>query len=255
MNNVVEVYNVSKDFISPGLFWKSRKTVSALNNVSLSIEKGGCLGLLGPNGAGKTTLLKTISTLILPDKGEVTVCRHSLNKDDEKIRSLIGLLITDERSFYWRLTGRHNLEFFASLYGLNKKEAGKRIDRLFSLFKIDYANRRFDSYSTGMKRKFALARALLHEPAVLLLDEPTRSLDFNSSQELRELVKKLSEEDTTIILATHDMAEAESLCDSFAILHNGRIKKTGTLKQLLQTSQAAPSAGLSEVYLKLTKNG
>lgn len=234
MQAAIEISNLSKNF----------RKIPALSYIDLELEKGRSLALLGPNGAGKTTLLKIISTLILSDEGKVMVGGYSVGEDDEKIKNLIGLVTAEERSFYWRLSGRQNLAFFASLYDLDRKQARSRINELLEFFKIDYADRRFDSYSTGMKRKFALIRALLHNPEILLLDEPTKSLDYNSTQEVRELIKKLIRIGKTIIFATHNMEEAQDLCDLFVILHKGRIYGSGT-----------PSAGLPEIYLKITNSG
>lgn len=226
------------NFLRHGL--EGQKPVVALDSVSFSLEKGRVLGILGPNGSGKTTLLKIISTLILPDKGKALVKNYDVEKNELEIKSIIGLVSAEERSFYWRLTGRQNLECFACLYGLNKRQASSRLDYLFKLFKVDYENRRFDSYSAGMKRKFALMRALLHDPEILLLDEPTKSLDYNSSHELRSFVKELVRSGKTVILATHDLEEARNMCDAFLILYKGKAHECGAL-----------DAG---AYLKLTQN-
>ena len=158
---ILEVDGLSKDFIPPlsfrkliGLDFRHRRQTRALEDVSFSLKKGKILGVLGPNGAGKTTLLKILATLILPDKGSVLINGWSVGIDDNKIKSLIGLVSSQERSFYWRLTGRQNLEFFALMYDL--ENPGNKIEELFDLFEIDYQDNRFDSYSTGMKQKFAL---------------------------------------------------------------------------------------------------
>jgi ABC-type multidrug transport system ATPase subunit len=260
MKYILEVEQLTKEFILPPFFseliklnFKHRKPIRALEDISFSVKKGYILGILGPNGAGKTTLLKIIATLILPDKGRLTVKGHHLGKDDEKIKALIGLVTTEERSFYWRLSGRQNLELFAALYGLSNKETKSRISQLCRLFNIDYAYRRFDSYSTGMKRKFALMRALLHNPEVLLLDEPTKSLDYNSACELRNFIKNEAQKGKTVIFATHDMQEAENLCDLFMILHKGMICGLGTREEISKRGDCL-SKTLAEIYLKLTQN-
>jgi len=259
MENILEVEKLSKDFIPPlslveliKLNFRHRKPVRALEDISFSIKKSAVLGVLGPNGAGKTTLLKIIATLILSDKGKVSVKGYDSGKDDEMIKSLIGLVTTEERSFYWRLTGRQNLELFAALYGLSNKETKSVINRLLKLFKVDYADRRFDSYSTGMKRKFAIIRALLHNPEILLLDEPTKSLDYNSALELRNFIKNQASEGKTIILATHNIEEAANLCGLFMVLNKGRAYGFGTLGEL--SRESGLSASLPEIYLKLTKD-
>ena len=229
-----------------------KKPVTALNNISFSLNKGKILGILGPNGAGKTTLLKIISSLIVPDKGEITLGQYTAGKNDNEIKSIIGLASCEERSFYWRLTGNQNLQFFAALYGLNKKQTESRIQELLDIFSIGYQDKRFYSYSTGMKRKFALMRALLHNPEILLLDEPTKSLDYNSACELRKLIKTIANEGKTIIIATHNMNEAQELCDLFMILKKGNIYGLGPLKELSKKT-GSQSLGLTDIYLKLTE--
>lgn len=258
MNTVLEIENLTKIFkpqISLSdiakLDLKPKPPVVALENISFCLGQGKILGILGPNGAGKTTLLKLISTLILPDKGHINVGGYLVGKDDEKIKSHIGLVTPDERSFYWRLTGAQNLDFFAALYGLEEKEFTSRLKKFYKIFNMDYEHKRFDSYSTGMKRKFALIRALIHEPVLLLLDEPTKSLDYQSALELRDIIKNTSKENKTIILATHNINEIENFCDLFLILHQGKIYGYGTLNELKEETK---SKNLTDIYLKLTKN-
>ena len=253
----LEIKNLTKIFIPPlsltdfGRFHFKRTSLIALNNLSFSLEKGKILGILGPNGAGKTTLLKIIATLILPDQGTVSVGEFTVGKDDKKIKSLIGLVTSEERSFYWRLSGLQNLEFFATLYGLSKNQARLRIKQYFALFGISYENKRFDAYSTGMKRKFAIIRALLHKPELLLFDEPTRSLDYKSSCELQIVIKDIAQGGNTVIFATHDLKEAQQLCNVFMILDGGALKGIGTLDEL-RKEVGDTKAPLSEIYLKLT---
>ena len=258
--NYIEVEQLSKEFIPPLSFskllkldFKHGKPTRSLVDISFSLPKGQVLGILGPNGAGKTTLLKIIATLILPDGGKVIISDNIVGKDDEKIKSLIGLATSEERSFYWRLTGIQNLNFYARLYGLNKSQTVSRIDQLFKLLDVDYADRRFDFYSAGMKRKLALIRALLHNPEILLLDEPTKSLDYNSACQLQNFIKNEAQKGKTIILATHNMEEAENLCNLFMILHQGHIYGLGTLEKLRKNINSS-SASLREIYLKLTEN-
>lgn len=260
MEYILEIEKLTKDFIPPLSFsklikldFKQRRPIRALEDVSFSLKKGKILGILGPNGAGKTTLLKIIATLILPDKGKIRIKDYNLNKEDEKIKSLIGLVTSEERSFYWRLTGKQNLEFFATMYGLDKKRAKARIEEFFDLFKITYQDKRFDAYSTGMKRKFTIIRALLHNPEILLLDEPTKSLDYNSAYELKNFIKNEAQGGKTIIFATHNMDEAKNLCDLFMILHKGRIYGLGTQEELSKRVGCS-SKSLPEIYLKLTEN-
>ena len=260
MNPILEVENITKTFLSPislnnllGLRLKNRISTLALKDISFSLRKGAVLGILGSNGAGKTTLLKIISTLILPDEGTVKVDGFRLGGDDEKIKSSVGLVLDEERSFYWRLTGRQNLEFFATLYGLSTKDAKIRIEKLLGLFEVDYADKRFDSYSTGMKKHFALMRALMHEPELVLFDEPTKSLDYTSALNLRNFIKEslVKKQGKTVIFTTHQMAEALDFADLFMILHKSRLLDFGTLDDLRNRIHN-PTASLNEIYLRLT---
>jgi len=257
---ILEVEKLTKYFIPPLSFsrlikldFKHRRPTTALKDVSFSLKKGKILAILGPNGAGKTTLLKIIATLILPDKGSVVVSDWRLGTYDDKIKSFIGLISSQERSFYWRLTGRQNLEFFASMYGL--KDIKNRIEELLQLLQIDYADKRFDSYSTGMKQKFALARGLLHDPELILFDEPTKSLDYVSALNLRNFIKEdlVKKKGKTVIFTTHNMDEALDFCDLFMILHVGKLYAQGTLDELRKKVNV-PGASLGEIFIKLTQS-
>ena len=163
------------------------------------------------------------------------------------------MVLSQERSFYWRLTGRQNLEFFASMYDL--KNARDKIQELFNLFEIDYQDNRFDSYSTGMKQKFALIRGLLNDPDLLLLDEPTKSLDYTTAVNLRTFIKErlVKKEGKTVIFTTHHMDEALDFCDLFMILHKGKLYAQGTLDELRRKINN-PAATLGEIFVKLTES-
>lgn len=259
---MLEVSGITKDFapaISLGrlarLDFTPPKAVRALDNVSFTLDKGKVLAILGPNGAGKTTLLKILSTLIIPDAGTATINGLSLGRDDDAIKASVGLMASAERSFYWRLTGRQNLEFFAALYGLKPKDARARIAELSGLFAIDYLDRRFDSYSTGMQQKLALMRAVIHDPEFLLLDEPARSLDYPTAAALTRFVKVELVENRrkTAIITTHRMDEARDIADLFLILDNGSVSAFGTLDDLRRAT-TSPGAGLGEIFTKLTGN-
>lgn len=258
MKHILEVEKLTKDFIPPlsyrelaKLNFTHRRSTRALEDVSFSLEKGQIVGVLGPNGAGKTTLLKIIATLILPDKGSVVVNDWRLGIDDDKIKSFIGLVSPQERSFYWRLTGRQNLEFFAAMYGL--KNAKEKIEELLGLFEVDYQDNRFGSYSTGMKQKFALIRGLLNDPELLLLDEPTKSLDYTTALNLRNFIKEnlAKKRGKTIVFTTHNMDEALDFCNLFMILHKGKLYAMGTLDEL-RKKISNPAASLGEIFVKLT---
>jgi ABC-2 type transport system ATP-binding protein len=259
-NPIIEVSGINKRFWPPFDFNKlARLDFSrpqpcvALKGVSFTVQKGTVLGILGLNGAGKTTLLKIISTLILPETGTVSVNGWSLGTHDERIKASVGLVTSSERSFYWRLTGRQNLEFFAAMYGLDGPDAKARIKTLFGLFAIDYQDKRFDSYSTGMQQKFGLMRAMLHDPAILLLDEPTKSLDYTTACDLRYFIKEqlVKKQKKTVIFTTHQMEEAMDLASIFMILHRGRVVAVGTLEEL-RGAIKNPSAALGEIFVQLT---
>jgi len=182
-------------------------------------------GLLGPNGAGKTTFIKILSTLILPSSGRFFVNGYTVHQELQ-IKSSIGLVTGQERSFYWRLTGRENLCFFAMLQNISPAEFRKRLSRIEKILDLgSFIDRRFDSYSSGMKQRIAIARGMLHNPKILFLDEPTKNLDPLAASALRETIKRLvHEEGHTVILVTNQLHEAKELCYRIAIMHKGRIK-------------------------------
>jgi len=230
----VSVDRVSKTYPVPFLRLKKllRRTfkppVEALRNVSFNIREGEIFGLIGPNGAGKTTLTKIIATLIQPTDGSARVNGHDTVRDDERVRRNVGLASAEERSFYWRLTAEQNLLFFARLYGLSGTDAEHRIKQLFQLFEFDeLTRRRFAELSTGNKQRLAVARAMLANPPVLLLDEPTRSLDPIAAARMRETIQSLAQnkdQRVTIFLTSHNLAEVEELCDRVAIIGKGEIR-------------------------------
>lgn len=204
-----------------------KQPVNALKHISLEIRQGETFGLIGRNGAGKTTLTKIIATLVQPTNGQVKVKGYDIIKDDVKVRSIIGLATAEERSFYWRLTAEQNLMFFARLYGIKNQAARRLIEELFvKLDLTDLAKRRFSELSTGNKQRLAIARALLPDPPILLLDEPTRSLDPLAASSMRELIASLS--DVSILLTSHNLSEVEELCDRVAIISKGEIRVIDT---------------------------
>ena len=241
MNYAIEVYNLKKKYIKEKRFAElllhpfKKEIIHALNGISLRIKKGEICGLLGPNGAGKTTLIKILATLVLPDSGRAYIKGNDVVIEEDNVKNSIGLIHNDERSFFWRLTGRQNLEFFASIYNIKRKDIKKRVDSVIKIVDLkDKEDERFDSYSTGMKQKMAIARGLLTNPDILLIDEPTRGVDPISALKIRKflkemLVKKMKK---TILIATHDLREAQFLCDNIVILHKGKIRAGGSLEKL-----------------------
>ncbi len=241
MSFAIETYNLSKKFpVIKGyrdlLLHPFRKTeITALNEVNVRIKRGELFGLLGPNGAGKTTLIKILCTLVLPTSGKAFINGLEVTEDGKKIRKTMGYVISDERSFYWRLTGRQNLRFFAKLNNISNREADQKIERLLETLEITHdADRMFKDYSTGMRQRLSIARALFTDPEIIFMDEPTNGLDPPTAQNLRRLVrKKLVDEDKrTVLFATHNLQEAEELCDRIAIIHEGKIKIEGAVEEI-----------------------
>jgi ABC-2 type transport system ATP-binding protein len=212
-----------------------REEITAVQDASLQVQEGELFGLLGPNGAGKTTLIKMLCTLILPSAGAARVGGHDVVTEAEQVRELVGLVNCDERSFFWRLTGRQNLEFFAALYDVHHREAQRRIEEVLLLVELtEHADQRFDGYSTGMRQRLAIARGLLRMPPILFMDEPTRSLDPINARSLRAFIREqlVDTLGRTVVLVTHRLEEAEELCDRIAVMNEGRIVACGSAAEL-----------------------
>jgi ABC-2 type transport system ATP-binding protein len=238
MRWAVETEELTKRY-EPVRGWLGRsgqlEGVTAVSDVSLTIPRGQRFGLLGPNGAGKTTLTKMLCTLVLPSSGWATVAGFPLSQSGA-IRANVGLVVADARSFYWRLSARRNLDFFAAMHGLDGRSAHQRISEVLEAVDLaGVADRRFNTFSSGMKQRLAIARSLLHRPQILFLDEPSRSLDPTATQRLHELLRRLqAEQELTLFFITHDLAEAEAMCDEVALLHKGQIRAQGSPAQLRQ---------------------
>jgi ABC-2 type transport system ATP-binding protein len=201
-----------------------------LDGITLDIHPGEIFGLLGPNGAGKTTLMKVLSGLLLPDAGRVVVDGHDVASHGDQVRRRIGLVYGDERSFYWRLSVWENLRFYATLYGLRPDAARRRIERLLALLGLrEVAQTRMYALSSGLKQRTAIARGLINDPPIILMDEPTRSLDPLGAEELRGLIRERVNEGRTVLLATNQMDEAEALCGRLTLLQAGRTVLTGSV--------------------------
>jgi ABC-2 type transport system ATP-binding protein len=199
-------------------------TTVALDKVSLSVPAGSILALLGPNGSGKTTLLKLISTMLLPDSGRVLVHGADTLIEPQRVRSCVGFAIASERSFFPRLTARENLDFFAALDDVPRKWRKLRIETTLARTGLhNAADTLVRKFSSGMYQRLAITRALIKQPSVLLLDEPTRSLDTESRQDFWRLVRKLAANGTAIVMATHNFEEAAAVGDCVAVLHHGQL--------------------------------
>jgi ABC-2 type transport system ATP-binding protein len=220
----------------------------ALNGISLTIEHGEIFGLLGPNGSGKTTLLKLLSTILSPSAGTARVFGTDVTRDPRRVRELVALVTGEERSLYWRLTGRQNLEFFGRLYGLDGATLRKRSDELLDVFDLgDAGDARVAGYSTGMRQKLAIARGLMSSPRLLFLDEPTRGLDPVAAHALLRLVRERAVErfDNTVILTTHIAREVEQLCEHIAMLDHGTLVYEGTVDDLRRSLERGQAFELS----------
>lgn len=209
--------------------------IEALRAVTLEVRRGELFGLLGPNGAGKTTLFKVLSALVVPDSGQVEVAGRDVVRDPAAGRRVLTPVIADERSLNWRLSGLDNLRLYAALYGVPRSERTPASRRLLEVVGLrDAAERLAGTYSSGMKQRLLIARALLSKPEVLLLDEPTRSLDPVSARDLRRFLREeiVGRQGCTVLLATHDPDEALDLCDRLGVLHRGRLVAQGTAREL-----------------------
>lgn len=220
---MIETNDLSKQFNND--FW-------AVDGVTLCVEPGQILALLGQNGAGKTTTVRMLTALLKPTRGWARVAGYDVTQRPREIRASVGVL-TEQHGLYMRMTGEEYLAFFGKVYGLDPQACRARSDYLLQYFGIaEAAKRRCGEYSKGMKQKLALARALMHDPAVLLLDEPTSAMDPESSRLVRDEIARLRSSQRTIIICTHNLAEAEALADSIAIIYRGKILLNGTLDEL-----------------------
>jgi ABC-2 type transport system ATP-binding protein len=207
--------------------------VVALEEVALAIPEGEIHGLLGPNGAGKTTLVKILSTVLLPTSGRALVLGHDVVEETKAVRPLIGIVFGGERGLYTRLTGRQNLEYWGALYKLSGAETRRRADEVVRRVGLEErADQRAEEYSHGMKQRLNLARGLMGEAKVLFLDEPTTGLDPLASRDFRRLIADLKNEGKTILLTTHDMVEAETVCDRVTLIDRGHVIATETPRTL-----------------------
>ncbi|MGQ0535868.1 MAG: ABC transporter ATP-binding protein [Methanobacteriota archaeon] len=207
--------------------WKRgpKETITAVDHVDLAVRRGELFGLLGPNAAGKTTLVKLLATLLLPTEGTARIAGFDVAKESDAVRRTVGVVLGGERALYWRLTARENLWYFSRLYNMPSGAANPRIEELLGIVGLaDRADERVENYSKGMKQRLHVARGLLNDPEVLLLDEPTIGLDPRAARSLRALVRRIVEaHGKTVVLTTHYMYEADALSDRVAVMDRGRI--------------------------------
>lgn len=229
--HAVELEGLTKRFTARGIDEDGgrrravRREITAVDHVDLQIRRGELFGLLGPNGAGKTTTIRMICTLLEPTSGRVRVWSHDASKAPASVRRNLGVLLMGERSVYWKLSARENLEYFAALYQVPAATAKARISELLDRVGLTArADDLVERYSTGMRQRLALIKAMVHDPPVLLLDEPTTGLDPQAARNIRDLIRHLhSSEGKTIILTTHYMEEADQLCERIGIIDYGKI--------------------------------
>lgn len=228
MNPSIQVENLSKRF----------ENVEAVSGISFSVEKGELFGFLGPNGAGKTTTINMLTGLARPDSGMIRIAGIDCTKKNRQAQHFIGV-VPDESNLYPELSGYDNLCFCAALYGMAKRERQSRARDLLARFGLKQAaDRRFSTYSKGMKRKLTIAAGMIHQPEILFLDEPTTGIDVASARQLRQLIADLNQGATTIFLTTHYIEEAERLCHRIAFIVAGRIVEINSVADLLQPLQA-----------------
>ncbi len=240
---VIRVEGLVKTFHDP-----KRGAVNAVDHVSFSVHQGEIFGLLGPNGAGKTTTLRLISTLLKPTSGTAELAGYDIVRAPAKVREQIGFL-SGEMGLYGRLTPREILTFFGQMNGMNGSGLKQRIADVMTKFGMTaFADTRTDKLSTGMKQKTAIARTMLHEPPILILDEPTAGLDVPTARTIEHSIIEARNSGKCIVFSTHLMEEAEYLCDRIAVIHDGKIKITGTMEEL---RAATGKQRLREIFLDL----
>lgn len=240
MPPILSVKNLTKEF----------KNFKAVDEVSFDVEDGEIFGLLGPNGAGKTTIIRVIATVLAPTSGTAEVLGFDIIKDSEEVRKNIGVLTTDI-GVYERFSGRENLRYFGELYGLSKNVLEDRINELANLLEMrDFIDRKAGKYSTGMKQKLAIARSVIHDPKIIIFDEPTAGLDVLASQTVLNFMRKSKKLGGCVIFSTHQMRDAEKLCDRVVIVHKGKVIANDAVEALKNKTS---SSYLEDVFMKLVR--
>ncbi len=216
---------------------------TAVQDVTLVIPHGELFGLFGANGAGKTTLIRMLTTLLAPTRGEAYVNSFDVVKHADAVRASVGMVFSNENSFYGRLSGRENLKFFAALQNVPRQNVRVRVDELLRMFTLDrHADAMFQTYSTGMRQKMNVARALLHDPPILFLDEPTKGMDVQTADAVRVLLKQeiVARQGKTVFLTTHDLYEMEHLCDRIGVIAHGEMRVFGRPREVLNQARRKP---------------
>lgn len=240
---MIEARGLSKHFHD-----KKRGQISAVDHVSFTCSPGSIYGLLGANGAGKTTTLRMLATILEPTDGTAIVFGHDIVEHPEKVRASIGFLST-ATALYPRLTSQEMVEYFGRLNGLDEATLKKRVDDIFKRLDMDsFRDRRCDKLSTGMKQKTSIARTLVHDPPVMIFDEPTLGLDIMAARTIVNFIRECRQSGKTVILSTHIMSEVEKLCDVVGIIHNGKLLAEGTPAKLRDTYR---ENDLEEIFVKI----
>ena len=224
---MIEAHHLVKRFRD-----KKRGTVCAVNGVSFSCRPGEIYGLLGANGAGKTTTLRMLATILAPSEGTAIVAGFDVAKEPQKVRSHVGFL-SAATALYGRLSAQEMVEYFGRLHGLDESTLRRRIDEIFARLEMnDFRDRRCDKLSTGMKQKVSIARTLVHDPSVMIFDEPTMGLDVMAARTIAAFIRECRDNGKTVVFSTHVMSEVEKLCDHIGIIHDGKLLTEGTLPEL-----------------------
>ena len=224
---MIEARSLSKRFQD-----KKRGEIRAVDNVSFSCKPGQIYGLLGANGAGKTTTLRMLATILEPTDGTAVICGYDVVEHPEKVRANVGFLST-ATALYPRLTSQEMVEYFGRLNGLDEPTLKKRVDDIFNRLEMnDFRDRRCDKLSTGMKQKTSIARTLVHDPPVMIFDEPTTGLDVMTARTIISFISECRDRGKTVIFSTHIMSEVERLCDHIGIIHDGKLLTEGTVAEL-----------------------
>ena len=235
---MIEVNNLRKSF----------GEVKAVNGVSFTARDGEITGLLGPNGAGKTTTLRMLYSLLPPDEGEIRIDGLDPTRDAMEIKRTLGV-VPDSRGLYSRLTARENISYYGELHGMSKTAINDRIDNLIETLDMgDFIERRTEGFSQGQRVKVAIARAMVHKPQTVLMDEPSNGLDVMSTRALRHYIRNLRSEGHSVVLSTHIMQEVAALCDRIVIIAKGEVAADGTAEELLERSGCT---SLEDAFVKL----
>ena len=225
-------------------------SLTAVSNLNLYITAGECFGFLGPNGAGKTTTIKLLSGLLKPNEGIVEIGGYDVQKEPRKVKDMIGY-IPDKPFIYEKLTGGEFLNFITDLYGVDGASVSQKREELLNLFGIkDFEHELVESYSHGMRQKLIITAALIHNPRVIIIDEPMVGLDPKGMRQVKEIFRELTKNGITIFMSTHTMSIAQEMCHRIGIINKGRLIALGTMDELRK--QAKLSSGLEDVFLQLT---